>query len=87
MLKTLEKIHWQEQALPSSDKVLLLTARGEEKPQENKLRAKCDASLWFCSFEKGHIPEALKQKWTKYSLLVKAVTDYYAKKKIEVKEE
>lgn len=86
-MQSLGKIHWAEQPLPDNERVFSLIAKGEEKPQENKLRAKTEGSLWYCSFEKGLVPEALKQRWTKYSMLRQAVTEYYKKKKIEVKEE
>jgi len=82
------KIKWAANVeTPSTDRVLLLQARGDEKPQDNKLRIRADGHLWHCSFEKGWPPEALKQKWTKASAAVAAVKEYYAKKKIEVTEE
>lgn len=82
------KIQWTANVeAPSNDRVLLLHARGKEKPQDNKLRIVADGHLWHCSFEKGWAPEGLKQKWTKASDAVKAVKAYYANKDIEVTEE
>lgn len=82
------KIHWTANAeAPSNDRVLLLQAKGNEKPQDNKLRIKADGALWYCSFEKGWPPEVLKAKWTKASKAVEAVKEYYNKRKIEVTEQ
>lgn len=81
------RIRWEAKVEePSTDRVLLLHARGDEKPQDNKMRIRADANLWYCSFEKGVCPEFLKQKWTKASDAIKTVKEYYAKKKIEVTE-
>lgn len=71
---------------PSTDRVLLLHARGEEKPQDNKMRIKAEGNLWSCSFEKGAVPLGLQQRWTKSSLALEAVKKYYSNKKIEVTE-
>lgn len=88
MVGNFAKIQWTANVeAPSNDRVLSLYAKGETKPQENQLRIKSEGALWYCSFEKGTIPEPLKQKWTKASSAIAAVKDYYTKKKIEVIEE
>lgn len=82
------KIQWTANVeAPSNDRVLLLYAKGKEKPQDNKMRAKVEGTLWYCSFEKGELPETLKQRWTKYSALLEAVKKYYNRHNIEVTEE
>jgi hypothetical protein len=88
------KIHWQENITPSShDRVLSLYDKKGTKM--HVLHARTDAALWYLHTEDGRLPEALKQRWTKYSTLLQAVRKYYAGKKdrndnpdpIEVKEE
>ena len=87
------KIKWLENfEAPSNDRVLLLNTRPGASKHEHTLKnvnlhVKTDANLWYCHFDApAQLPEPLKQKWTKYSLLYKAVTDYYNKKEIDVTE-
>jgi hypothetical protein len=79
------KINWQENSTPSNDRVLLLS--GKDGIKDNKLHAKAVGTLWQLNFEDGRLPEPLKQRWTKYSTLLKAVKDYYALKNIEITEQ
>jgi hypothetical protein len=73
------KINWQESITPSNDRVLLLSDKKGTKI--NRLHAKTEGALWYVHFEDGRLPEPLKQKWTKYSSLLKAVKTYYGNKK------
>ena len=79
------KLHWAENATPTNDKVLILSDKDGAKA--NKLHAKAEGTLWALHFEDGRLPEPLKQRWTKYSNLLKATKEYYALKKIEITEE
>jgi hypothetical protein len=79
------KLHWQENITPTNDRVLLLS--GKDGIKANKLHAKTEGALWYVHFEDGRLPEPLKQRWTKYSTLLKAVKEYYALKNIEITEE
>lgn len=55
---------------------------------ENKLVANKDPQyqLWSLSYEHGIVPEALKQKFTSFKVLVKFATDYFDKRHITIKE-
>lgn len=79
------KVYFNTEITPSNDRVLLLSDK--DGIRKNKLRAKTEGTLWYVSFEEGRLPEPLKQKWTKYSTLLKAVQDYYALKDITILEE
>lgn len=89
---TYGKINWSANIeAPSNDRVLLLSSRpgaSKHNPtmKEAKFYARTDASLWYLVCNNGDIPEPLKQKFTKYSLLLKAVREYYDKKEVDVKE-
>ena len=86
------KINWSANLeAPSTDRVLLLSSRpGASKHnhqyKDSKFYAKTDASLWYLSCENGSIPEPLKQKFTKYSMLLRTVREYYDRKEVDVKE-
>lgn len=85
----------------SNDKIIVLTPVEGEAGRtsagmidkriftgENKLHAKYDAqtNLWAAHYEFGSIPEPLKQKFTKFSLLLDCVKEYYKKRNVDVKE-
>lgn len=86
------KIKWTANIeAPSNDRVLLLNSRtGASKAnptlKDSRFYARTDAGLWYFVSEHGDIPEALKQKFTKYSLLLEAVRKYYDKREVDVKE-
>lgn len=54
----------------------------------NKLHAKMDpqTSLWYLQYEKGILPEYLKQRFTTFSVLLKHIGEYFKKRNIEIKE-
>lgn len=79
------KVYFREDTTPSNDRVLLLS--GKDGIKKNKLLAKSEGTLWYVRFVEGVLPEPLKQRWTKYSILLKAVRDYYALKNIEIIED
>jgi hypothetical protein len=95
------KIHWQENLeAPSTERVLLLYPKEGTVAKDtaglpakklftgdNKMHAKTEGHLWHCYMDKGEIPMQLRQKWTKFSALFKAVESYYDKRNVEVKEE
>lgn len=53
---------------------------------ENKLRAVMDngTCLWFMRYEKGAVPEPLKQKFTTLSALVKYAKSYFDSRGIQI---
>jgi hypothetical protein len=55
---------------------------------ENKLHAVKDPQfgLWSVKYEHGPIPETLRQSFTSFKILVKVVTDYFAKRNIQIEE-
>jgi len=55
---------------------------------ENKLHATIDGqtSLWSLHYDSGILPQQLRQKFTGFSKLMSFVTDYFARRNIEVKE-
>lgn len=87
---TFGKMNWTANVeAPSNDRVLLMTSRpgASEKHKEFRMNVKTDANLWYGHFDAPAVlPEPLKQKFTKYSLLLQAVRNYYDKKEIDVKE-
>lgn len=54
----------------------------------NKLHAKMDpqTSFWYFQYEKGILPEPLKQKFTSFKVLKKHAEEYFAKRNIVIKE-
>lgn len=54
----------------------------------NKLHAKMDpqTSFWYLQYEKGIMPEPLKQRFTSFKVLFKFVEEYFRKRNIEIKE-
>src|SRR5882672_11382398 len=54
----------------------------------NKLHAKMDpaTTLWSFQYERGILPEPLKAKFTKFSILLKYADDYFKKRNIQIKE-
>lgn len=56
---------------------------------DNKLHATIDpqTSLWSLKYEKGGLPEPLKQKFTSYKKLMETVKHYFNKRKLKVTEE
>lgn len=55
---------------------------------ENKLRAIKDPQfgLWTLKYDSGILPEALKQQFTSFKVLLKFVTEYFTKRNIKVEE-
>ena len=95
MVSSFAKIQWTANIeAPSNDRVLLLNTRPGASKHDNpfkkdvKLHIKTDGALWYCHFDApASNPEPLKQRWTKYSLLLKAIKDYYNKKEVDVTEQ
>lgn len=89
---TYGKINWTANVeAPSNDRALLLNSRpgaSKHNPtmKDSKFHATTDAGLWYLVCNSGDIPEPLKQRFTKYSMLLKAVREYYDKKEVDVKE-
>lgn len=53
----------------------------------NSLHAYMDETgLWFCKYERGILPEPLKQKFTSINKLVVFVKDYFGKRNLEITE-
>jgi hypothetical protein len=54
----------------------------------NTLHAKMDpeTSFWYLQYEKGILPEPLKNKYTSFKILLKFVTEYFQRRNIEIKE-
>ena len=76
---------------PDYQRVLLLNSRPNASKhnhqyKDSKFYARTDAGLWYFAGDSGDIPEPLKQRFTKYSLLLKAIREYYDKKEVDVKE-
>lgn len=55
---------------------------------ENKLHAIFDPerSMWYLKFDSGLLPEAFKQYFTTFAVLLKFVKQYYEKRNVLVKE-
>lgn len=55
---------------------------------DNKLHARMDneTTLWGLQYEKGLVPEPLKQKFTSFKVLKKFAEDYFIKRNIIIKE-
>lgn len=55
---------------------------------ENKLHAVKDPQfgLWSVKYQQGMVPEALKQQFTSFKVLVKVVTEYFFKRNIQIVE-
>lgn len=53
---------------------------------DNKLHAIMDhqTSLWYLKYEKGALPDPLKQHFTGFSKLMNYVTEYFKRRNIEV---
>jgi hypothetical protein len=54
----------------------------------NKLWAKRDdqAGLWYFQYEKGVLPEPLKQRFTSFKVLNKFAEEYFKKRNIRIAE-
>ena len=54
----------------------------------NKLWAKRDdhAGLWYFQYERGVVPEALKQRFTSFKILQKFAEEYFLRRNIRIKE-
>lgn len=90
-----------ESKMRSQDRVLVLSvidgkdARGTTGLVDtnlfagtNKLHAKMDpqTSFWYMQYEKGILPEPLKQRFTSFKILLKFVEEYFKRRNIEIKE-
>lgn len=90
-----------ESKMRSADRVLVLSiidgkeARGSTGLVDtnlftgtNQLHAKMDpqTSFWYFQYEKGILPEPLKQKFTSFKVLKKHAEEYFKKRNIEIKE-
>ena len=54
---------------------------------ENRVHAVMDTTgLWYLKYEIGGVPGALKQKFTKFSDLLRFAKNYYMKRNIEILE-
>lgn len=55
---------------------------------ENRLHAIKDPQfgLWTLKYEAGSVPEALKQQFTGFKILLKFITEYFAKRNIKIEE-
>ncbi len=55
---------------------------------DNKLHAKMDneTTLWGLQYEKGVVPEPLKQKFTSFKTLKRFAEDYFLKRNVRIKE-
>ena len=53
----------------------------------NSLHAFMDETgLWFCKYERGILPEPLKQRFTSLSKLLSFTKDYFGKRNLEIVE-
>src|SRR5258708_38568115 len=54
----------------------------------NKLFAVMDpqTTLWSFQYERGVLPQPLKDKYTKFSVLLKHAEDYFGRRNIRIKE-
>lgn len=87
-----------ESKMRSPDRILVLTIvdpklpTGLVDPQAfagtNPLHAKRDDTygLWYLQYERGVLPEPLKQKFTSFKALLKHSGEYFAKRNIDIKE-
>lgn len=55
---------------------------------ENRLHAIKDPQtcLWHMRYDSGVLPEALKQKFTKFSSLVDYIKDYFSRRNVKIEE-
>ena len=55
---------------------------------ENKLHALFDENtqLWYLKYDSGALPNPLKQRWTNFTILLKDVKMYFAKRNIVAEE-
>lgn len=85
----------------SDDRILVLEVIDGKKPLSsigmvdprlfkggNKLHAIRDPNdnLWYVRYEAGGLQEPLKQKWTRFSLLLAFCRDYFEKRNLTIKE-
>jgi hypothetical protein len=81
----------------STDRILILKVNGIAKDTrgllerrifagDNKIHAIQDSGLWYLRYEKGGLPEGLKQRWTNFNQLMKFVTGYFKSRNIDVEE-
>lgn len=87
-----------ESKMRSPDRILVLTiidpkqGTGLMDPQSfggnNPLHARMDTqtSLWYLQYERGVVPEPLKQKFTSFKAVLKHAGEYFKKRNIEIKE-
>lgn len=81
-----------EDNIKKPDRILVLKAKEGERTTSstglvddrlfkgsNQLHAVMDnqTTLWTFKYEKGAVPEPLKQKYTKFSIALKAAEDYF----------
>ena len=54
----------------------------------NKLHAKMDpeTTFWYFQYERGILPEPLKQKFTSFKVLLKHAEEYFKKRNINIKQ-
>jgi hypothetical protein len=54
----------------------------------NQLHAKMDpeTTFWSFQYERGVLPEPLKQKFTSFKVLMKHADEYFKKRNIQIKE-
>jgi hypothetical protein len=91
------KINWTANIPdPENSHILSLHFKEGKRPKDippdalkHKLKAKTEGALWYITMhgDGGTVPEPLKQRWTKYSMLLNAVRNHFDKRDIEVKEE
>lgn len=74
----------------STDRIFKLTPREINRRNNlflnNKLHAVQDAGMWYLRFEDGVLPEALKQRFTSFSMLMKYLTTYFDMRGIDISE-
>lgn len=85
----------------TSDRVLILKVKDGKKPVssiglvdprlfsgDNKLHAYRDntSMLWKLRYEKGGLPEPLKENFTKFQYLIDHVKKYFDKRNVEITE-
>lgn len=63
-----------------------ITNRGTKLFTDNRLHAVQDAGMWQLKFEKGELPERLKQRFTGFNTLMKYLTIYFDTRGFDIKE-
>lgn len=85
----------------STDRILVIQPKVGKKPKngiglvdprlftgENRLHAIMDSQYasWYLKYDQGVLPQAFKQKFTSFPVLLSTVKNYYNKRDLEITE-